>query len=246
MKLEPAVGVPQVQPMWLATEGLEMVDGREMLTEVVPLLEPTPALLTAMLTVDEVPLVTDPAAAVRATVRSGPATAVARAVAELLAELVSPPPETVEVSLTLEAEIDGFTVPLTTRLGYAEPPVRASERVHVRVAPALGAPQLQPLADTPGLVRSEGMVMVPVTVPDVEALPWLTTDEVMVAASPAFHTPGETEVYTAGSVPTIVEYAAASSLAVLPLSPANDRCAEQRRMPLTGLAATLPDTAIDP
>jgi hypothetical protein len=109
-----AVGVPQLQPGALVIEGLEIVAGRAMPSEVVPVAAPTPALLTVTDTVAEEPLRTDRLDDERAVVRSAAATAAADTDVELLPLFVSPPPEVVEVELMLVFERLPFTVPETT------------------------------------------------------------------------------------------------------------------------------------
>jgi hypothetical protein len=150
VKVEPAPGAPHVHPGLLVTLGVEIVEGRVMLSDVKPVLVPTPALLTVAVTEAVAPFTIELGEVLMATARSGPLTADATAVTELLPRFVSPPPETVDVEVMLVTLMPGFTVPDTRMSGYAAPPDNASERVQVKMAPGTGDPQVQPVADTDG------------------------------------------------------------------------------------------------
>src|SRR5689334_13863415 len=101
--------------------------------------------------------------------RSGARTIVG-SVAVLLAALVSPPPETVAVLVTLAGAL-AATFTLSMMGGYEAPALSASARVQVVVASV----QVQPLPAIAAAVSPAGSVSVTVTVPVLDAVPTLVT-----------------------------------------------------------------------
>src|SRR5690349_8287565 len=92
-------------------------------------------------------------------------------VAVLLAALMSPPPDTVAVLVTLAGAL-AATFTASVMGGYEAPEASASARVQVEVGPAA---QVQPAPLMAAAARPAGSVSVTVTAPALGAVPALRT-----------------------------------------------------------------------